>query len=99
MRRIFKQSLALILSALVLMPCVLDAQNKTDEKGRKQGKWSKAYPNGQVRYSGEFKDDKEVGTFSYYSKDGKLTPRIQESHILIGHIICQIVEEELFPQK
>lgn len=25
------------------------------------------------------------------------TPRIQESHILIGHIICQLVEEELFP--
>ncbi|MEE0899963.1 MAG: SIS domain-containing protein, partial [Bacteroidales bacterium] len=24
------------------------------------------------------------------------TPRIQESHITIGHIICQIVEEELF---
>ncbi|GAB6120613.1 D-sedoheptulose-7-phosphate isomerase [Dysgonomonas termitidis] len=24
------------------------------------------------------------------------TPRIQESHILIGHIICCIVEEELF---
>lgn len=26
------------------------------------------------------------------------TPRIQESHILIGHIICQLVEEALFPQ-
>lgn len=25
------------------------------------------------------------------------TPRIQECHILIGHIICQIVEENLFP--
>jgi len=25
------------------------------------------------------------------------TPRIQESHILIGHIICQIVESGLFP--
>ncbi len=25
------------------------------------------------------------------------TPRIQESHILIGHIICQLVEENLFP--
>lgn len=25
------------------------------------------------------------------------TPRIQESHILFGHIICQIVEEKLFP--
>ena len=24
------------------------------------------------------------------------TPRIQEAHILIGHIICSIVEEELF---
>jgi D-sedoheptulose 7-phosphate isomerase len=24
------------------------------------------------------------------------TPRIQESHIMIGHIICQLVEEELF---
>lgn len=29
----------------------------------------------------------------------ELTPRIQESHIMIGHIICQIVEEELFPKK
>ncbi len=25
------------------------------------------------------------------------TPRIQESHILMGHIICQLVEENLFP--
>ncbi len=24
------------------------------------------------------------------------TPRIQEAHILIGHIICEIVERELF---
>lgn len=25
------------------------------------------------------------------------TPRIQEAHILLGHIICQLVEEKLFP--
>jgi D-sedoheptulose 7-phosphate isomerase len=25
------------------------------------------------------------------------TPRIQESHILLGHIICQLVEEALYP--
>ncbi len=25
------------------------------------------------------------------------TPRIQEAHITIGHIICEIVEKELFP--
>ena len=27
------------------------------------------------------------------------TPRIQESHILIGHIICEIVEKEIFGKK
>jgi D-sedoheptulose 7-phosphate isomerase len=26
------------------------------------------------------------------------TPRIQESHIMIGHIICEYVESELFPR-
>jgi len=26
------------------------------------------------------------------------TPRIQESHILIGHIICDIIEKEIFAQ-
>jgi D-sedoheptulose 7-phosphate isomerase len=25
------------------------------------------------------------------------TPRIQESHILVGHIVCQLVEERIFP--
>ncbi len=27
------------------------------------------------------------------------TPRIQETHILMGHIICQIIEEQLFNTK
>ena len=27
------------------------------------------------------------------------TPRIQESHIMIGHIICEIVETSLFPKE
>ena len=31
--------------------------------------------------------------FNVPSKD---TPRIQESHMMIGHIICELVEEELF---
>ena len=26
------------------------------------------------------------------------TPRIQESHIMIGHIICELVESALFPK-
>src|SRR6185369_14660591 len=26
------------------------------------------------------------------------TPRIQESHIMVGHIVCQLVEEKMYPQ-
>jgi D-sedoheptulose 7-phosphate isomerase len=29
----------------------------------------------------------------------KITPRIQEAHILIGHIICEIVENNLFSKE
>lgn len=28
----------------------------------------------------------------------KCTPRIQESHIMIGHIICEIIEAAIFPR-
>lgn len=41
---------------------------------------------------GQMKDSCDY-VFNVPSTD---TPRIQESHILIGHIICQLVEEELF---
>lgn len=27
------------------------------------------------------------------------TPRIQETHMLVGHIVCQLTEERLFPQQ
>ena len=27
------------------------------------------------------------------------TPRIQEAHILVGHIICEMVEDNLFGSK
>lgn len=29
----------------------------------------------------------------------RCTPRIQESHIMIGHIICEIVEATIFPRQ
>ncbi|AFV05142.1 D-sedoheptulose 7-phosphate isomerase [Dehalobacter sp. CF] len=39
----------------------------------------------------------DVGFCDYCIKiPSSETPRIQESHILIGHIICSIVEEQLF---
>ncbi len=33
------------------------------------------------------------------SVPSKTTARIQEVHILVGHILCQIVEETLYPPK
>jgi D-sedoheptulose 7-phosphate isomerase len=41
---------------------------------------------------GKMKDTSDH-LFSVPSTD---TPRIQESHIMVGHIICQLVEEKLF---
>lgn len=46
--------------------------NQTDSSGKKQGLWKKMYPNGKVRYEGEFKDDREIGLFKYFYKNGKL---------------------------
>ncbi len=38
---------------------------------------------------------KEVSTYCL-CVPSKETPRIQESHILIGHIVSQITEQEMF---
>ncbi len=49
------------------------AQNVTDAKGKKQGVWSKTYPGSKVyQYKGQFKDDKPVGTFTYYYPSTKV---------------------------
>lgn len=49
-------------------------QNKTDEMGRKQGKWVK-YKDGVKFYEGEFKDDKPTGEFLRYYKSGRLSSK------------------------
>jgi antitoxin component YwqK of YwqJK toxin-antitoxin module len=42
-------------------------QNVIDAKGKKQGSWSKTYPNSRIfQYKGQFKNDKPVGMFTYY---------------------------------
>lgn len=46
--------------------------NSTDSKGRRQGQWRDFYANGQLRYEGQFKNDKCKGTFSYYDEQGNL---------------------------
>lgn len=47
--------------------------NELDSRGRKQGKWAKQYENKKVFvYIGEFKDDKPIGTFTYYYPSNKV---------------------------
>ena len=41
---------------------------------------------------GKMKDVSDI----LFNVPSKITPRIQESHIMLGHIICELVEENLF---
>jgi antitoxin component YwqK of YwqJK toxin-antitoxin module len=44
--------------------------NDTDANGLRQGVWEKKFPGTQqLRYTGQFKDGKEVGTFTFYCED------------------------------
>ncbi len=71
-----KKILSIVLFFGVLAVTV-QAQNKVDEQGRKQGPWKKTYPNSvAVRYEGQFKDDKPVGKFRYYDLDNMLATEI-----------------------
>ena len=44
---------------------------------------------------------KMVGKVDFLLKatDGQNSPRIQETHILVGHVICDIVDQKLYPTK
>jgi antitoxin component YwqK of YwqJK toxin-antitoxin module len=47
--------------------------NQKDAQGRKQGVWQKTYPKSRAfEYKGQFKDDKPVGTFTYYYPSTKV---------------------------
>ena len=63
----------LILAALLFaVTAVAQDFNRIDSKGRRQGEWHDFYPNGQLRYEGQFKNDKCKGTFRYYDEQGNL---------------------------
>lgn len=58
--------------------------NQLDSKGRKQGNWQKNYPKSDVlQYKGQFKDDKPVGTFTYFYPSGPIKATIE--HYPDGH--------------
>ncbi len=47
--------------------------NQTDDKGQKQGKWMKVYPNGNTAYEAYFENNKPVGELKRYHENGKLS--------------------------
>lgn len=49
-----------------------------------------------ISFSGKYKKDMEKYSDYIISIPTDETPRIQESHIMIGHIICDLVEKNLF---
>lgn len=69
MKKIIRISLLLTLIAFLSQTAF--SQNNIDEHGRKQGSWSKTDKKGNKIYEGNFKDDYEIGVFTYYHKDGK----------------------------
>lgn len=46
--------------------------NQTDDRGRKQGSWEARYPQGGIRYKGQFRNDKPYGEFRYFHPSGNL---------------------------
>jgi antitoxin component YwqK of YwqJK toxin-antitoxin module len=62
----------IILNALNLRSQNRSGINQTDAMGRKTGAWEARYPNGQLRYSGQFSQGRPVGEFKYYYESGKL---------------------------
>ena len=78
-----KKLILISISALLLSNLNLFAQNKIDDKGRKQGPWTKTYPGGALMYEGSFKDDKPAGLFKHYYESGKLKI---EQHYLPGDV-------------
>lgn len=80
--------------ALVLMMVGLacQAQNQMDKQGRRQGHWVKTDKQGAKIYEGEFVDDMETGTFTYFYPNGKI--RIQNEYIVAGKICKHKVYDE-----
>lgn len=50
--------------------------NQLDAQGRRTGDWKKYYDNTNIRYEGQFKADKEMGVFNYYSELNSEHPMI-----------------------
>lgn len=67
-----KKWIVLLICGMMTLTAAAQKVNQKDAQGRKQGPWQKTYPKmTTLEYKGQFKDDKPVGTFTYYYQSGK----------------------------
>ncbi len=78
-KRIF--STILLLSVFFIASIEAQKLNKFDTNGKRTGVWKKFYDNGKIRYSGEFKNGKEVGVFKFYTVTSSSQPTIVKTFI------------------
>lgn len=93
------KKISFLLSLLILFNISLFAQddvNKTDDLGRRQGKWIDYHQNGQIRYTGDFKNNEPIGEFIYYSEEGKLIAKINYEKRKGKDIVPQISTCEMY---
>ncbi|MCD6598546.1 MAG: hypothetical protein J7L04_12705, partial [Bacteroidales bacterium] len=69
---IFLLLISLIMTAQQKEPQANDISNYTDSNGLKQGNWEKKYHNGNIKYTGKFKDNKPIGEFKRYYENKSL---------------------------
>lgn len=71
MRLIIKNITIIAITAFCFHLSLFSQVNETDGQGRKQGEWMKYFANSKdVRYTGQFKNDRPIGKFTYYFPSG-----------------------------
>lgn len=82
-----------LLVVLLLLGTLLFSQNKSsvnqiDKEGHKQGKWVKYHEGDSViRYTGQFIDDKPVGTFMHFYSNGDVRVILKHSDNDVSRVV------------
>jgi len=51
-----------------------------------------------IAFTGEDGGDAEKAATLTFKVPSKNTPRIQETHLMLGHVLCELVDRECFPE-
>lgn len=81
-----KRLFILQLSFLLFLSANAVAQkiNQVDTNGKKTGVWKKYYNNRKIRYQGQFKEGKELGTFKFYDRSSSYHPVIIKKYSFVS---------------